>query len=813
MEWLKTLRFAFRSILKHPGFAGTFILTLGLGIGANTSIFSVVHGVLLRPLPYPDADRIMVLRQPAELLGAEDVNFSFVEIADYRAQAKSIAEIVEFGDWTFNVLGRGEPQRATGGLVTSNFFSVLGLKPLLGRTLEVDDEKQGAEPVAVLTYEYWNRVFGRDLSVVGKLLDLTVKKARIVGILEPGSHYAASRRQDFYVNYASNEHYMGAAMQDDRRHRMTSVFAKLAPGVSVQAATQEIQQIHHRLEEEYPDAYPKEWGMTITVTPWLEELTNRARPTLIILLATAGFVLLIACSNVANLTLTRLVGRERELAIRSALGASGGRLRRLLLAENLLLALGGALVGLGVALLTKDLLISYTSRFTLRTGEISIDFSVLFFTVLVAFASALLFAWLPGFGFSKDLSPSLAASGGTRATGSLSRSRLQKILVMTQLALSFVLLVGAGLLLRSLLELESVDPGFELDSVLTMDAPDYSGLDQRQRRQFSSLLIEQVEGFSGVESAAVSSHVPLQDTGLLGWSYRTREGDPDPNGPFPPSLVQRVTPGYFETIGTSLLRGRDFADTDVNDSAPVAILSESMARHYFGEVDPLGRQVSVRLGSQDWGPWMTIVGIAANNKSQGVDREAPHTFYTPASQSFMPVARVLLRTAGDPTRYLRQVVNTIHRLDPNRPVDNVRTLEEARQDNIAPQRLNTTLFGIFALLALIIAAVGVGGILAFSVSQRRQEIGIRMALGASRGRVLRWILREGTLLAVAGLAVGGVGAAGLARFMSGLLFEVDPLDLPTLLGVGVVLLLVAGFASLIPALRASRVDPMEALRA
>ena len=470
MERLKTVSFTLRNILKNPGFAATFILTLGLGIGANTAIFSVVYGVLLRPLPYPDAERIMYLRQPAEKLGVSNMNFSFVEVADYRRQAKTVDELVEFGNWTFNVLGQGDPHRATGGLVTSNFFSVLGLKPLLGRTLNLEDEDEGTEPVVVLTYEYWSRVFGGDTAALGKILDLTVKKARIVGILEPGSHYAAMRRQNFYVNYACNDHYLGAAMQDDRRHRMTDVFARLTPGTTIQAATQEIQNINRTLHEEYPDAYPVEQGLSLTVTPWLEELTKQARPTLLILLATAGFVLLIACSNVANLTLTRLVGRERELAIRAALGASSGRLRMLLLTENLLLALGGAILGLVVAVPTRDLLVAYTSRFTMRTGEIGIDLSVLAFTLAVAFGSALVFSWLPGFGFSRDLSPSLASSS-VRATGSLSRRRLQKGLVMLQLALSFVLLVGAGLLLRSLFELQSVDPGFELETVLTNGCP------------------------------------------------------------------------------------------------------------------------------------------------------------------------------------------------------------------------------------------------------------------------------------------------------------------------------------------------------
>src|SRR5499427_2144966 len=464
------IRIALRSLPRMPGFSLAFILTLGLGIGANTAIFSVVNGVLLRPLPYPDADRIVHLRQAQTAAGIENVNFSFPEVADYRAQSKTLDQFVEFGDWTFNVLGHGDPHRAQGGLVTANFFQMLGARARLGRVLLPTDEGKGVEPVAVLTDAYWQRVFGADASAVGQMLDLTVTKARIVGVLWPGSHYASQRRQDFYVNYAANDHYMGASMQNERVHRMTDVYARLVPGATAGAAQAEVRQIAARLHEADPAAYPKQRGFDTVVTPWKDELTAKAKPTLMILLVTTIFVLVIACANVANLTLTRLVQREREMAVRSALGAPAATLRRQLLAENLVLSVLGGALGFGLAVAGLNLLIAYTSRFTSRTGEIALDARVLAFTLLVSTAIAMLFAWAPRLSFMNDPVRAMSAGGG-RQTSTRGRRRAQRALVVSQLAASFMLLIGAGLLTRSLLRLYAVDPGFNLENVLSLEAP------------------------------------------------------------------------------------------------------------------------------------------------------------------------------------------------------------------------------------------------------------------------------------------------------------------------------------------------------
>jgi predicted permease len=803
------IRLALRTLPRMPGFSLAFILTLGLGIGANTAIFSVINGVLLRPLPYPEADRIMHLRQPQVSAGVENTSFSFVEVADYRAQSKTVDQFIEFGDWTFNVLGRGEPHRATGGLVTPNFFQLLGARPHLGRMLQPSDEGRTAQPVAVLTYGYWQRVFGSDPTVVGQILDLTVKKALIVGVLAPGSHYATARKQDFYVNYAANDHYVGASMQDERRHRMTDVYARLAPGATVGAAQAELRQIASRLHGNYPDAYPKSRGFDTVVTPWKDELTARAKPTLIILLVTTVFVLVIACANVANLTLTRLVQREREMAIRAALGARGPLLRRQLLAENLVLSIVGGVLGLGLAVAGLDLLTKYASRFTNRTGEIALDGWVLTFTLVVSIALALVFAWAPRLGFLNDPVRAMA-SGGGRATGGIGRRRAQRALVVSQLAASFTLLIGAGLLTRSLLQLYAVDPGFDLSNVLSLQAPDFSGFNRERRLQFSRDVLDRVRGEANVQSAAMASAAPLAGSFPQQQEFQVEGADLEAVATAPRTVTRLVSTGYFETVGTRVKAGRGFLPSDTGTAPPVVVLSESMARYYFKDQNPIGRRISWKLFNGNWSPKAEIVGIAADSRADGIEQAPLHTMYQPDAQT-NATSTLLVRTAAT-DRIAPRVVETIRSLDPNRPIDHVQTLEEIRDETIAPQRLNATLIGLFALLALAIATVGVAGVLAFSVSQRTNELGIRLALGAERQTILKMILGEGALMAGIGLIVGGLAAIPLSRMLSGLLFGVEPVDLPTIAVSAVLLVAVALIAAWIPARTATAVDPITALR-
>ena len=804
------IRLALRSLRRTPGYALAFILTLGLGIGANTAIFSVINGVLLRPLPYPDADRIMHLRQPQTSAGIEDTGFSFVEVGEYRAAATTIDQFVEFGDWTFNVLGRGDPHRATGGLVTANFFPMLGAHAQLGRLLLQSDEGKTAAPVVVLTYAYWQRVFGADPSVVGQMLDLTVKKAQIVGVLAPGSHYATQRKQDFYVNYAANDHYVGASMQNEREHRMTDVYARLAPGQTAAAAQAELREVARRLHASYSGAYPAAQGFDTVVTPWKDELTAKAWPTLMILMVTTVFVLVIACANVANLTLTRLVQREREMAIRAALGAGGSVLRRLLFAENLVLSVLGGALGLVLAVSGLDLLIAYAGRFTTRTGEIELDGWVLGFTLVVSIAMALVFAWAPRLTFVSDPVRAMAGAGG-RATGSTGRRRAQRILVVSQLAASFMLLIGAGLLTRTLLRLYAIDPGFNLANVLSLQAPDFSVPNRDRRVQFSRDVLERLRTEPAVQGAALASAAPLVGSFPFQQQIRVDGGDPDAAGSTPRTTTRIVSTGYFETIGARIKEGRSFQATDGANSARVVILSESMARFYFKNHEAVGRHISWKQFNGNWTQPAEIVGVAADNRSDGITETPLHTLYQLDTQS-TPVSTLLLRTAGSPGSLTPHVIETIRQLDPNRPIDHVQTLEEIRDESIAPQRLNATLIGLFALLALAIATVGVAGVLAFSVSQRTNELGIRLALGAKRATILRMILGEGATMAVIGLTIGGLAALPLSRLLTGLLVGVEPLDPATIALSAVLLVGVALVASWIPARTATAVDPMTALR-
>jgi predicted permease len=806
---LGDIRYALRSLAREPGFVATFVITLGLGIGANTAIFSLVNGVLLRPLPYPEADRIVVLHQPATLRNVADYRFSFVEVADYRDRTRTLDELVEFGDWTFNVLGRGDPHRATGGLVTPNFFAVLGLRPALGRMLVAADEQPGAPPVVVLTHEYWVRVFAAHPGVVGESLDLTVKRAEIVGVLAPGSHYATQRRQDFYVNYAANDHYMGAAMQNERSHRMTDVFARLARGSTLDQARAELTQIAAALHAQYPEHYREGYGLETTVTPWKEELTRSARPTLLILLATSALVLIIAVANVGNLTLTRMVRREREIAVRAALGAGRGRLRGLLLAESLLPALGGALLGVVIARAGLDMLIAYAGRYTTRTGEIGIDLMVLAFTLLVSGAAAVVFALAPGFGDDFHLAASLSAGGG-HATAGRRRRKLQRALVVGQLAVSFVLVVGAGLLARTLVNLHGVDPGFDLENVLSLQAPTFEQQDLAARADFTESLIEDVSAHPMVHAAAVATRAPLEAAYVQPVVFRI-DGLPEDTGATPvPTIFETVSNDFFRTVGTPILRGRAFDRRDAAAELRPAIINQSMARHYFGDEDPVERRISrLEASGGEWSAWYTIVGVVADSKANGLDAATIHTVYEPI-RGYVPET-FLVRTEGEATPVAPDVVESIRRLAPNRPIDHIQTLAELRAESIAPQRLNAALFGSFAALALAIAVVGIAGVLAFAVSQRRRELAIRAALGAEPRQLVAMVLKEGGLLAAIGIAIGAAGAAVFARFLSGFLFQVESLDPLTFAATGALLAAVALAGCYLPARRATMVEAGEAL--
>jgi putative ABC transport system permease protein len=812
-EVMFQLRQAMRRLRRAPGYALAFVLTLGLAIGVNSAVFSVVNGVLLKPLPFQDADRILYLKQPVEAVGVENVRFSFMEIDDYREGSSSVEQFVEFGDWDFTVVADNEPHRAVGGLVTSNFFDVLGMHPAQGRLLNASDDAEGAEPVVLLTDAYWTRTFGRDPSVIGTTLDLTGTTApvvtRIVGVLEPGLHYTGSRRPDFYVNYAVNDHYVGAAMRDRRDHRMTDVFARMAQGVDIASTQAELAAIATRMHAEYPDVYRPEAGYGLEAVRWSEELTRNGRGTFLVLMATVGVVLLLALANVVNLTLTRLIRKENELSTRAALGAKGSTLRLELMAEHALLGLGGGALGVVLAFLSRNALAAYAARFTVRAQEVGVDWTVFLATLGGGVVVTAVLAWLPGLPIQPGMSR--VASAQSRATGTRWQKRVQRGLVVTQLSLSFTLLVGAGLLVRSLLALTSVDPGFRTEQVLTFRTPAGNfGALPGDDEMFKQLLAE-VGSHPGVRSAAVASWVPLAAQAPLAIGIRVDGQVDDSQRPYL-TAVNNVSPGYFETLGIPLLSGRYIDDSDRDESRDVVVINRSMAEAHFGDTDPIGRRISFSMGDgRNWSRDYDIVGVVADSREYGIEEEGVHTFYRSADQSTWGPA-VLVATSGEPSALGPVVRESLRRLQPSRAIEQMQTLEVLREADVAPSRLNATLFGSFAVLALLIAAVGVLGTLAFSVSQRVREFGIRMAVGADQGTVLRSVLGEGVLLVVAALVLGAAASATLGRFLAGLLYQVGPSDPVSMVMAAAVLGVVALGAALLPAVRATRIDPSEALR-
>lgn len=812
----RDVRHAVRSLSKSPGYALVFVVTLGLGIGANTAMFSAVNGVLLRPLPHEDGERLVYLRQSAPAIEVANALFSVPEIDDYRQSVPSFEAISEFSAMTFTMLGYETPRLVRAGVVTGNYFEVMGLSATLGRTIGPEDDGPAAPAVIVLSYAYWRSFFGSDPEILGRTVEINGRTATFVGVAEPAPPYP--ERTDVYVNMATSPHHLEATMSHDRVHRMTEVFARLAPGATVESARSDVAGIAARLHAEYPEAYDPASGYEVSVTPLKTQLTARARPTLLLLLGTALLVLVIACFNLANLTLTRVLRREHELAIRVSLGGSRAALRRELLVESLVLAVAGAGFGLAIASVSLDVLVGFAARFTSRASEIALDSSVFAFALLAAVVASVFFTMVPSLPDSDAVGGTLTRSGARSTVGSRAR-RAQRALVVAQIGTSFVLLIGAGLLLRTMLHLSRVDPGFDTVQVLSLDIP----VDYQSGRSFGDIraqylsIEDSVESLAGVESAALTTGVPLGAVGLFGGlvaiavdGHQPMDGAPAPRADF-----RVVSPGYFRTMGIEIRRGREFTTTDVEDAQKVVVINESMARAYFGDRDAIGQRIAwtdeLFERFMGIGPdWRTVVGVVADTRDRSLDADVLHTMYNPYPQ--VPLTgSLVIRVGVDPDAIIPAVRRVIFAHDPNQPIENIATIAQLSSESVAPQRLNATLLGSFALLALVIAAVGIGGVLAFSVSSRTREFGVRSALGAARHQVWSGVLAEGAMMAAAGVGIGSLVAVGATRFVEGLLVGVPALDPLTFVGVGCLLGAVAIGASWLPAWRAARVSPMEAL--
>jgi putative ABC transport system permease protein len=810
-ELWQDVKYGTRTLLNHPGFALLVVLTLGLGIGANTAIFSVINGVLLKPLPYAESDRLVLIQQAAPGNGQPTLGVSIKELYDYREQLESFDGIVEFHQMNFDLLNRGEPDRVNTGVVSANFFDVLGIKPALGRTFADKDDDEGAEAVLVLSHSYWRSKFGSDPNIVGQVFEMNDRPHRVIGVLPQVPHYP--QESDVYMPTSACP-FRSAAERTIARNRRAFpslvVFGRLQPGAPRELAATEVATVAERFRRDYPEVYREGSGFRAAAPPVLQELTRNARPMLLILLGTTGLVLLIACANVANLTLARMLRRDRELALRTALGAGRGRLVRQLLTESTLVAIVGGALGLAFALATADLLTTFVGRFTARTGEVGIDPAVLGFTLLVSVATGLLFGTLPAFTARVDVVGALK-QGSLQAGDASARRRLQGALIVAQVAVSVMLLAAAGLLLVSFYRLQRVDAGYRADRVLSAEVfGNFSryGNPNELRRLYLPLL-ERIENTPGVVLAAITNGVPLAGVppGNVRFDIEGRVSD-DPDRR-PGTDVRVASPKYFETLGIPLLRGRAFTDLDRQDAAPVVIINQSMTR-YWDNTDPIGSRLSTDRGET----WYTVVGIVGDVKQFGLDRAAIAQTYIPLAQTPQNLAgRLLVRTTGDPLAMGQTVRDAVHAIDPNQPVENVRTLEDLRDTFLATPRLTATLLGLFAVLALVVTLAGIAGVIATSVSQRTREFGVRMALGASRDTVLAMVLRQGLTMVGLGLVLGIAGAIAAGRVLSSYLYETAPTD-PIILGaVGLAFLLAGTLACLGPARRATTVDPLIALRA
>jgi predicted permease len=795
------IRCGYRNLGSNRGYALIVVLTMGLGIGANTAIFSVVNGVLLKPLPYENGDRLVVLRQQQPLAGVENLGFSHKEMIDYRT-ASSLEGVVEFHSMWFILLGLREPERVSTGVVSGDYFDLVGVKPLYGRLLQPADEQHGAPAVLLLTHAYWLRSFGGDPTVVGRVFQMNDRPHQVVGILPPFPQYPEA--VDVYMPTSACPFRSDPETIAERRARMGTALARLKPGVSLTKAQADLDIVAARLQAEHPDTYPIHRGYRVVATSLQHELTSSFRTTLMVLLGTAGFVLLIVCASVANLTLARMIRREREMAVRAALGASSGRLVRQLLTESTLLALLGGALGLVIAAWAMELLISFARQFTPRAGEITLDRAVLLYTLGLSVCTGLVFGVIPA--LSGKLSSPTGIREGARTTPS--RQGMRSALIVVQVAASFMLLIGAGLTIRSLLKLQQVDPGIRTDHVLTMRVDlNFTKYTEQLRPAFWEKFEAALKSVPGVISAGGAGTFPLNERGPFSSSL-TIAGRPSLGDSATPIVnVRLATPDYFSTLRQELVSGRSFLQSDTVDRPLVAIINQRMARHYWPGRDPLG----ARISGNDGETWLTVVGIVADARQQ-LSEEPGDEVYVPMFQSGILSTNWLVRTMVDPVVMARQIREAIRSLDPEQPVENFRTLAEVRSASLAPRKLTATLLALFGLLALVITAAGIAGVVAFSVNQRTQEFGVRMALGAQRSNVLSLVLRQGLQLVLIGLAIGCAGALVLTEVLTTMLFGIEPTDGVTFVAVAMVLVAVAAIACFVPARRAASVDPILALR-
>ena len=816
---LNDVRFAIRALLHAKGFTAVVVLTLALGIGANTAIFSVFRGVLLKPLPHRDGDRLVYLRHSADGPGQANLTFSVPEVRDLREGVHTMAGIAEYSSWSGILERKNDPLRLEIGLVTGNYFEVMGLSPVLGRVTQPRDDGPAAAPVAVLTYETWTTRFGGDSGVVGSQVSVNNTPVTIVGVLQPAPFFP--EHVDALMNMVISAHHMSATMQESRTHRMTEVVARLRPAATLDQTRAELGAVYMRMQSQFKEAYNPAAHYRVAVIPFKQVLGERAALTLWLLMGAAAFMLIVSAANVANLTLMRSVRREHELVLRAALGAGAPTLRRLLLVENVLLALSGAGAGIVIASNGVGLLAAFASRYSPRANEIAIDASVFGFTLAVAIGIAVLLSMLAPLPREGGIAARLSA-GTRRVSAGFSRQRVQRGLVIVQVAVSVVLLASAGLLMRTMMELSKVDTGMRTEDVLTMrvtlptPANSYGPVGNAARanavaegmRQIETMR-DEIAGLAGVIDVGIGTTVPLRNAEFF--NIVQAEGRP----PVPGEAVKRgefraANPDYFRAAGIPVLRGRTFMSTDPRS---FVMINKALADRLFPNEDPIGKRVGWMM---DWQPdtlkWQTVIGVVGNTRDGALDAEPRGVVFWSLMDNPLRAAALVIRGDHRVGGLAVQATRIVRRIEPAALVEDVMTISEYKERSVSPRRLNAVLISSFGILAVIIAMVGIAGVLAFSVSARTNEIGIRMSLGADAGRVQRMILREGGGLVTIGLAIGLGGAFVATRILQSLLYGVEPHDVGTFTLVTLMMAVVGILACWVPALRASRIDPAIAMR-
>jgi putative ABC transport system permease protein len=812
MGLLTDFRYAFRSLLRARGLAVTVILTLALGIGANAAIFSVVRGVLLRPLVNDDEASLIYIRQSAPGRGTDNANFSVPEINDLKSGLKSITKLGDFSTVDFTLVGLGEPRVIRAGVVSGSFFPVMGLQPVRGRLIDATDDGAAAASVTVLTHRFWTEQLNSDETLLGKQIKLGDRASTIIGVLEPSVPYPSETQ--LIANVVTSPHHMSATMQDGRVHRMTELFGRLAPGASIEQAVAELRTIHGGMVTKYKEAYPTRDDFRINAVPLRDQITSPARTILLVLLAASGLIFVIACSNVANLILARSVRREGELAVRAALGASVSALRRTLLAESVLLCGAGAALGVLIARPMLTVIARYASRFSVRALDLTVDSTLLWVGVGLALISSVLLAFVPRLPSAESSQGLGLSSGSVRITTGTNR-RL-RVFAVTQIAASFVLLAGAGALLTTLIALQRTSAGVNLSNVLAVHVPLNFERPPEQTLPLYREAIRKISELPGVEQVAIGTIVPWREAGAFfdaqftAEGYARADGEDDPRASF-----RTVSPGFFKALGVPIVAGRDFNADDRSSSEKVVIISESVARRMFNNQDAVDRKmmwtdpVMKFIGISTGG--RRIVGVAADLDDENIVPGPKMTVYHPMEQEFGG-GRLFVHAKVDPYTLVTPITKIIRDISAEQPVERAATLEDVRAEVLAPNRLNTIVFGGFALVALTIAVVGVAGVLAFSVSARMREFGVRLAIGSTPSNLLTRILSEGAVIAAAGIVTGVVAGLALLRFAGGFFGNIEAPGVAPLAGAAAVLIGAAVIASVMPATRASRVDVMEALR-